>query len=126
MNTSDFSTAGQGKPVMSLRDIAGSLVDIAPSCNVKISGIQSDSRKVKEGDLFLAFPGAVSDGRDFIDGVIQQGAAAVFFEDASCTKKVSTALNDLQKNYSHIPLISVKGLGIVFLNQIEYLPLPWM
>ena len=32
-----------------------------------ISGIQLDSRLVKAGDLFLAIPGEIHDGRQFIE-----------------------------------------------------------
>lgn len=36
-----------------------------------------DSRKVTSGDLFIAVPGYRSDGRDFIDAALANGAAAV-------------------------------------------------
>lgn len=39
-----------------------------------------DSRKVLPGDLFLAVPGLLSDGRDYIAQAIKQGAAAVAYE----------------------------------------------
>lgn len=48
--------------------------------DVQISGIQSDSRHVRKGDLFLAFPGAAVDGRDFIDSAFEKGAVAVLAE----------------------------------------------
>lgn len=46
----------------------------------KVKCAQSDSRLVKSGDLFFAFPGEVFDGRDYIVDAIKQGAAAVFWE----------------------------------------------
>ena len=45
-----------------------------------ITGIAQDSRKIRPGDLFLAYPGRISDGRTFIDAVLHQGAAAVLYE----------------------------------------------
>ena len=45
-----------------------------------VSGIQIDSRKVSTGDLFLAIPGEVHDGRQFIEQAVASGAAAVVAE----------------------------------------------
>ena len=42
-----------------------------------ITGVTSDSRRVGEGTLFAALPGAKSDGRAFIPQALSQGAAAV-------------------------------------------------
>lgn len=39
-----------------------------------------DSRAVRAGDVFLAYPGTRSDGRQYIQQAIAQGAAAVVFE----------------------------------------------
>ncbi|MBV1915200.1 MAG: UDP-N-acetylmuramoyl-L-alanyl-D-glutamate--2,6-diaminopimelate ligase [Pseudomonadales bacterium] len=45
--------------------------------NITVTGIQSDSRKVTQGDLFLAVPGIVTDGSHYIDQAVQKGASAV-------------------------------------------------
>lgn len=45
--------------------------------NVVITGLAQDSRKVREGDLFIALPGARQDGHQFIADAIQRGARAV-------------------------------------------------
>lgn len=45
-----------------------------------LSDITSDSRKVRSGSLFLAYPGEHHDGRQFIAQAIRQGAAAVVWE----------------------------------------------
>ena len=44
------------------------------------TGLSADSRAVKPGDLFLAYPGFSSDGRSFIPDAIERGAAAVLWE----------------------------------------------
>lgn len=46
----------------------------------KPSAVVSDSRKVNEGALFLAYPGKHADGRDYISDAIQGGAKAIFWE----------------------------------------------
>ncbi|HMA77176.1 MAG TPA: UDP-N-acetylmuramoyl-L-alanyl-D-glutamate--2,6-diaminopimelate ligase [Candidatus Krumholzibacteriaceae bacterium] len=45
--------------------------------DVSISGISTDSRTVKKGDLFIAVKGERYDGHDFVDDAVKSGAAAV-------------------------------------------------
>jgi UDP-N-acetylmuramyl-tripeptide synthetase len=42
--------------------------------------LQSDSRKVAPGDGFIAWPGAASDGRQYVHAALAQGAAACLVE----------------------------------------------
>lgn len=44
---------------------------------MEISGVTCDSRRVEGGFVFAAFPGAASDGRDFVDAAVAKGAVAV-------------------------------------------------
>ena len=43
--------------------------------------IVSDSRRVRSGDVFFAYPGEAADGRRFIRSAIENGAAAVVYDD---------------------------------------------
>ncbi|MDH4016805.1 MAG: UDP-N-acetylmuramoyl-L-alanyl-D-glutamate--2,6-diaminopimelate ligase [Actinomycetota bacterium] len=54
----------------------------SPDVDPVIRGVSYDSRKVSPGDLFVAVRGAVSDGHEFIDRALEQGAAAVLVEEA--------------------------------------------
>jgi UDP-N-acetylmuramoyl-L-alanyl-D-glutamate--2,6-diaminopimelate ligase len=47
---------------------------------VKYTGVAIDSRKVKPGDLFVAYPGEVVDGRNFIPQALAAGAIMVAWE----------------------------------------------
>jgi UDP-N-acetylmuramoyl-L-alanyl-D-glutamate--2,6-diaminopimelate ligase len=47
---------------------------------VDINDLQIDSRKVKQGSCFIAVKGTVSDGHDFIDTAIINGAVAIVCE----------------------------------------------
>ena len=46
----------------------------------EISGIQMDSRQIKEGDLFVAVKGTQTDGHAYIGKAIEKGATAVVCE----------------------------------------------
>ena len=58
---------------LSIRQAQGSL-------NRNISGIAYDSRKVKQGELFVAIRGYNRDGHDFVDQAVDRGALAVVVE----------------------------------------------
>lgn len=55
----------------------------------------SDSRRVKPGDVFFAYPGEAADGRRFIEAAIEAGAAAVVFEAAGFSWDAAFALPHL-------------------------------
>ncbi len=61
--------------VLNIADIAQWIADAAPN-----GALASDSRRVKAGDVFFAYPGDAGDGRAFIQAAIEQGAAAVLFD----------------------------------------------
>ena len=49
--------------------------------DVKISGIQYDSRKVQRENLFVALKGTGSDGHKFLSSAISNGAKVIVIED---------------------------------------------
>ncbi|CAJ1582238.1 UDP-N-acetylmuramoyl-tripeptide--D-alanyl-D-alanine ligase [[Mycobacterium] wendilense] len=60
--------------------VGGELADIdaAAAARVTITGnVEFDSRAVQPGDLFLALPGARTDGHDFAPGAVAAGAVGV-------------------------------------------------
>lgn len=48
--------------------------------NQQFTSVTADSRQVKAGSLFLAYPGARSDGRNYIAQAVQSGATGVAWE----------------------------------------------
>ena len=48
--------------------------------SANISGLDYDSRRVKQGFLFFAFPGSRADGRQFAENALARGAVAVASE----------------------------------------------
>ena len=56
-------------------------IEIIGSTDKEIKGLHFDSRKIGEGDLFVAQVGTAVDGHTFIDGCVAKGAAAVVLSD---------------------------------------------
>lgn len=67
--------AGQSMPLAEVLAYPG-----CEGAHTSITGIQLDSRKVRPGDIFLALPGEIHDGRQFIEQAVANGAAAVAAE----------------------------------------------
>ncbi len=84
------------------------LVEIKkPGLTQRINGLTLDRRKVKGGDLFLAYPGAASDARDYIQNAINDGAVAVLVEKSGFKPKQVysvpvIAVAELQSKLGHI------------------------
>ena len=56
------------------------LLDRLAQLGVPLADLTADSRAVKMGSIFVAYPGTVLDGRNFIGDAIARGAAAVIWE----------------------------------------------
>jgi UDP-N-acetylmuramoyl-L-alanyl-D-glutamate--2,6-diaminopimelate ligase len=68
-----------------------------------VTGVTADSRKVADGTLFCALPGAKADGRDFIPQAIRQGAAAILAPDGSGVEggdSVVVPVSDVRRAYA--------------------------
>ncbi|SDJ45275.1 UDP-N-acetylmuramoylalanyl-D-glutamate--2,6-diaminopimelate ligase [Pseudomonas delhiensis] len=68
---------------------------------VLIRELTLDSRAVKPGDLFLAIPGALHDGRAHIADAVARGAAAIAYEAEGASVAPS----------GDTPLVAIKGLA---------------
>lgn len=91
--------------------------------DLQINGIKNDSRKIKEGDIFICLKGKNHDGHRFINKAIENGAVAIISEETAdlhikepiplivvpSTKKTYSLI--AQKFYSN-PAESLKLIGI--------------
>ena len=70
---------------MILKDIIenAGVVAVKGRTDIPVSSLCSDSRKVKEGSLFVAVRGYASDGHAYIAQALRSGAAVIAYEDAS-------------------------------------------
>jgi len=102
------------------------LTEVVGNTLVTVSGIASDSRLVKKGDVFVAMKGTRSDGHQFIGQAIGRGAVAVILEDMPETPaegivyaKVgnsAAALGIAASNYYGNPSSKLKLVGITGTN----------
>ncbi len=66
-------------------------VSISPELDdVKIRGISTDSRQVKQGYIFVAIPGTEFDGRQFINDAVVKGASALLMPSQDVHRYVKT------------------------------------
>lgn len=50
------------------------------AARVRVGGLATDTRRVREGDLYIAVRGTTHDGHDFVSEAVRRGAAAVVAE----------------------------------------------
>lgn len=82
---------------------SGIKIDLADGLDPLITAITNDSRQVKAGSLFIAYPGLKVDGRDYIENAIKSCAAAVLYDPLGLTKPLPKLDN--------IPLIPIPKLN---------------
>ena len=97
------------------------LLDRLAQLGVPLAGLTADSRAVKLGSIFVAYPGTVLDGRTFIPEAIARGAAAVLWERSGFSWNESWEIPNLgiEELRDHISEIA----GAVFGNPSDSL---WM
>jgi len=96
------------------------------STSIGINAIQFDSRRIESRDVFIAIKGALSDGHDYIDKAVSNGAIAVIAEQLPKTiseevtyvevVNSSKALAIMASNYYGSPSENLKLVGVTGTN----------
>lgn len=96
------------------------------STDIAVNKIEFDSRKVQENDVFVAIRGTVSDGHEFIEKAISQGAAAIVCDTlpelvvSNVTyvqvKDTNSALAFIASNYFNTPSDKIRLVGVTGTN----------
>ncbi len=63
----------------------------------EVKGLQLDSRQVKSGEIFMAYPGHATDGREYIEQAVEAGATVILLEKKDSETILKTLLNDNQQ-----------------------------
>lgn len=102
-------------PLLAQSDIA--IPDGAPERDVR--ALAYDSRRVKEGSLFVAIPGFHRDGTDFVAAAVRNGAVAVVAErpvaaevPVAVVPDVRAALADLAAEFFDHPTATLKVAAV--------------
>ncbi|ASQ45438.1 UDP-N-acetylmuramoyl-L-alanyl-D-glutamate--2,6-diaminopimelate ligase [Legionella clemsonensis] len=113
---------------MKLAELMRPWVNIAlPDC--EISGLQNDSRQISPGFLFLAYPGAHTDGRLFISQAVASGASAIVYDPAGWStaklpeqvigiplENLAAKLGDIASRFYHYPAKKLTATGVTGTN----------
>ena len=84
------------------------ILKLIGSTNIEISDVQFDSRKIKKKGLFIAIKGTISDGHQYIQNTIKEGAIAIIVE------QLPSQLND---NITYVQVAnSYNALGVIAAN----------
>ena len=75
--------------------------------DIDVKGIAHDSRKVKEGYMFVAIKGFETDGHKYVKQAVESGAKVIVIEDISSIKK-----SDIEEDTIILPLLSIEALAI--------------
>lgn len=102
------------------------ILDVSGSTEISVADVCFDSRKVKEGSLFVAVKGTQVDGHQYIKAVIEQGAVAIVCEllpkvqaEGVTYVRVSdsaTALAHIASNFYGNPSEKIKLVGVTGTN----------
>jgi len=102
------------------------ITEVVGPTDIKIANVEFDSRKVEQTSLFVAIKGTVSDGHEYIDSTIENGAVAVVVEDIPeiLNEKVTyvqvedsnIALGIIAANFYDNPSEKIKLVGVTGTN----------
>ena len=103
-----------------------SIEAVKGSTDIAINSIDFDSRKISLNDVFVAIRGSVSDGHDYIEKAVNQGATAIICEEFPekiingityiQVKNTNEALAFLANNFYDNPSSKLRLVGITGTN----------
>jgi UDP-N-acetylmuramoyl-tripeptide--D-alanyl-D-alanine ligase len=102
----------------SLTEISEALDVVGTKEDIRITGVSTDTRTIKEGDLFVALSGENFDGNAFVDAAFDKGAVAAIGTAPNgngVTLIVEDTLKALQnlaawhRNHFEIPVLAITG-----------------
>lgn len=94
--------------------------------DISAEGIEYDSRKIKDGDIFVALEGHVVDGHDFIEKAVEKGAKTILVSKKNIPviegvnfyyiKNLSEDMGKIASNFYGYPQNSLHIIGVTGTN----------
>lgn len=102
------------------------ILELVGKTDVNINALNFDSRKVSENDVFFAVVGTQTDGHEYIEQTINQGASVIICQNLPAVKaanvnyvkveNTAVALGIMASNYFDNPSAKLKLIGITGTN----------
>ncbi len=109
--TTDLLVAAPPLPLVAVvREIPGATLSPRGAEDVTVTGVQHDSRRVREGDLFVARAGSRVHGERFVADAIARGARAVIVEQGSAADTAGAARVEVPD----VPLALARASAVVY------------
>ena len=103
-----------------------SLRSVKGNTSIEVTDLQIDSRKVSDGSCFIALKGSISDGHDYIEAAIANGAKAIVCEVLPAQLKEgvtyvevensASAAGYISHNFYNEPSLKIKLVGVTGTN----------
>jgi UDP-N-acetylmuramoyl-L-alanyl-D-glutamate--2,6-diaminopimelate ligase len=101
-------------------------IEVIGNTDITINNIQFDSRKIEDGDVFVAVRGTESDGHDYIESAVSFGAKAIICVEKPkilydnvvfiIVERARKALAKVSANYYNNPSNELKIVGVTGTN----------
>ena len=103
-----------------------SLRSVKGNTSIEVTDLQIDSRKVSDGSCFIAVKGSISDGHDYIETAIANGAKAIVCEVLPAQLKEGVTYVEVENsalaagyishNFYNEPSLKIKLVGVTGTN----------
>jgi UDP-N-acetylmuramoyl-tripeptide--D-alanyl-D-alanine ligase len=102
------------KSLEEIASMCGAVNDCSQFADVHVQGVTIDSRKIGQGNLFVPFKGEKTDGHQYVQAAIKQGAAAALWQ-----KDVPNPPEDLPILIVEDTLIALQELARSYRNSLD-------
>lgn len=104
-----------------LSELLEGVVNVAPESDQEIVSVQTDSRKLKQNDVFIAMPGDGRHGLEFLDDAVKSGACCVLY-DLADAEKFKDALAIYKEDILIYAVASVRDVAGVVIDRFYHSP----